>query len=456
MSTLARLLGSLIARIRAPGARPTQDRAEETAAGAAALFERCMQLADNAQFDRACDCYRRLLELDPRHSKACNNLGILHQRRGDLAAATQCFNDSIRFDPGLAEPHVNLGNLMDIQGDPDAAARHYRRALEIDPGHAHAHRCLAQALLAMGQYESGWEEYEWRWRAGDPQFRPPPFQQPLWDGSQDIAGKRVLLHAEQGFGDAIQFIRYATLVAARGAKVFVICDAALRTLLQTVPGVESVVEPGRVLPGFEFHAPLMSLPKAFRTTVESIPVQVPYVFPDPGLVEAWRGRLSGQAGRLKIGLAWAGRPTFVAAGMKSCPLERLAALLDTADCAFFSLQKGEAAADLKRLVGGGAPVADYTDALHDFADTAALIAALDIVISIDTAAAHVAGALGKPVWVLLAAVPDWRWLPRAGALKWYPTARLFRQRTAGAWESVVAEVRQALQHEARLRARNLS
>jgi hypothetical protein len=448
VSTLARLLGNLFARIRKPIARPTHEFGAGNAARADALFRRCVQLADSAQFDSACNCYRRLLELDPRHSKACNNLGILHQRRGDLAAATQCFNDSARFDPGLAEPHVNLGNLMDIQGDPESAAHHYRQALEIDPGHAHAHCCLAQALLAMGRYESGWEEYEWRWRAGDPQFRLLPFQQPLWDGSQDIAGKRVLLHAEQGFGDAIQFIRYATLVAARGAKVIVICDAALRTLLQTVPGVESVVEPGRVLPGFAFHAPLMSLPRAFRTTVESIPAQVPYVFPDPAAVEAWRARLSGHAGRLKIGLAWAGRPSFVAASMKSCPLERLAAVLDTADCAFFSLQKGESAADLKKLDPRGAPVADYTDALHDFRDTAALIAALDIVISIDTAAAHLAGALGKPVWVLLAGVPDWRWLPRAGALKWYPTARLFRQHTAGEWGSVVAEVRQALQQAA--------
>jgi len=452
VSTLARLFGDLIARIRKPASGAAQEQAAGAAAEADALFRRCVQLADSAQLDLACDCYRRLLELHPRHAKAANNLGVLRQRRGELAAATACFNEAARIDPGLAEPHVNLGNLMDIQGDSDAAARHYRRALQIDPGYAHAHCCLAQALLAMGQYQTGWEEYEWRWRSDDPKFRLPSLPQPLWDGSQDVAGKRVLLHAEQGYGDAIQFIRYAALMAARGARVIVICDAALRSLFRTAPGVEAVLELGEVLPDFAYHAPFMSLPRGFGTTVETIPSQVPYLFPDREAVEAWRARLAGHGRRLNIGLAWAGRPSFVAAKMKSCPLERLAQLLRTPDCAFFSLQKGEAAADLKGLDAGDSPVVDYTAGLRDFGDTAALVAALDIVITVDTAAAHLAGALGKPVWVLLAAVPDWRWLPQAGALKWYPTALLFRQQAAGEWGSVVDEVEQALRRRAGARA----
>ena len=209
-----------------------------------ALFQRCVQLSENAELDLACDCYRRLLHLDPSHAKGHNNLGVLHQRRGDFQAAARCFEDAARIDPGLAEPHVNLGNLHDIRGDPDGAVSCYRRALRIDPGYAQAHCCLAQALLATGRYEEGWEEFEWRWRTGDASLRLPPFPQPLWDGSQDIAGKRVLLHAEQGYGDAIQFIRYAPMIAARGARVIALCDPALTALFRSVPGVESVGEPG--------------------------------------------------------------------------------------------------------------------------------------------------------------------------------------------------------------------
>jgi hypothetical protein len=308
--------------------------------------------------------------------------------------------------------------------------------------------CLAQALLATGRYEEGWEEFEWRWRGEDASLRLPPFPQPLWDGSQDIAGKRVLLHAEQGYGDAIQFIRYAPMIAARGARVIAICDPALVALFRRVPGVESVVEPGQPLPQFDCHAPLMSLPRAFRTTLATIPRSIPYVMPDPQAIETWRARLAARPAPLKIGLAWAGRPTFVAASMKACPLERLVPLMDTPRCDFFSLQKGEAAAELQAPGPWSGKITDYTADLDDFGDTAALIAALDLVISIDTAVAHLAGALGKPVWLMLAAVPDWRWLPEGGALAWYPTATLFRQRTGGDWAGVVEEAQRSLAERA--------
>jgi hypothetical protein len=443
VSALARLLGDLLHRVRGRGTERSAARTPD-AAEVGALFQRCVQLSKNAGADAAADCYGRLLHLDPSHAKAHNNLGVLHQRRGDFQAAARCFEDAVRLDPALSEPHVNLGNLHDIRGDPDRAVSCYRRALQIDPGYAHAHCCLAQALLATGRYEEGWEEFEWRWRGEDASLRLPPFPQPLWDGSQDIAGKRVLLHAEQGYGDGIQFIRYAPLLAARGARVVALCDPALAALFRSVPGVESVGEPGEPLAEFDYHAPLMSLPRAFRTTVTTIPAPIPYVAPDPAAVATWRTRLSAHPAPLKVGLAWAGRPTFVAAAMKASPLNELAPLADTPGCDFFSLQKGEAAADLREPGAWRGRITDYTADLHDFGDTAALVAALDLVISIDTAAAHLAGALGKPVWLLLAAVPDWRWLPRAGALAWYPTATLFRQSTEGDWKSVVEEVRTAL------------
>ena len=446
MSTLARLIGGFMSRVRR-GAR-VPERASPNTEAVNALFQQCVAYAGEGRFEAARDGYLRLLEIDPGHAKARNNLGVLHQRAGDFAGAGRCFEEAASIDPRLAEPHVNLGNLLDIQGDPDAAASCYRRALEIDPGYVHAHCCLAQALLATGCYEQGWQEFEWRWRIGDPALALPPLSRPMWDGSQEIAGKRMLIYAEQGYGDAIQFIRYAPLVADRGARVIAVCDPALSRLFRGVAGVESVAEPGTPLPEFDYHAPLMSLPRAFGTTVETIPATVPYIAPDRAAIEAWRSRLGAHPGRLRIGLAWAGRPTFVAASMKACPLDRLAPLLDVPDCEFVSLQKGEAAAELRQPGPWSGKVTDLTAELRDFSDTAALIGALDLVISIDTAAAHLAGALGKPVWLLLAAHPDWRWLPRGGAARWYPTARLFRQRVDGDWTSVVSAAVRALREGA--------
>ena len=443
MSTLARLIGDLLSRVRGRETERSGVRVAD-AAGADMLFQGCVRLAENAELELACDCYRRLLQLDPAHARGRNNLGVLLQRRGDFESAARCFEEAARSDPALAEPHVNLGNLHDIRGDPDGAVSCYRRALRIDPGYAQAHCSLAQALLATGAYEEGWEEFEWRWRCGDPALRMPPFPQPLWDGSQDIAGKRILLHAEQGFGDAIQFIRYAPLLAARGARVLALCDPALTTLFRSVPGIDSIGEPGQPLAEFDYHAPLMSLPRACGTTVATIPAPIPYVAARPDAVATWRGRLATSPGSLKIGLAWAGSPGFIAAAMKAVPLDDLAPLATTPGCAFFSLQKGDAAAKLHESARWRGRILDYTADLRDFSDTAALIAALDLVISIDTAAAHLAGALGKPVWLLLAAVPDWRWLPRAGASAWYPTATLFKQPAEGDWKSVVGEVKRAL------------
>jgi len=449
MSTLGRLLGGLMTRVRSRGMAPDPVPEARNAAAADALYQKCLQLSESGALEGARECYGKLLDLEPSHARGRNNLGVLHQRRGEFETAARCFETAARADPRLAEPHVNLGNLHDIRGDPDGAVLRYRRALEIDPGYVHAHCCLAQALLATGCYEEGWEELEWRWRAeGADAQRLPPFPQPLWDGSQDLAGARILLHAEQGYGDAIQFIRYAPLIAARGARVIAICDPALATLFRSVPGVDSIVEPGEPLPDFDYHAPLMSLPRALRTTLATIPAPIPYVAPEPAAVETWRERLSTHGASLKVGLAWSGSTTFIAAAMKACPLDRLAPLASTPGCHFFSLQKGEAASDLRQPGPWSGRIADYTGDLRDFADTAALVSALDLVISIDTAAAHLAGALGKPVWLLLAAVPDWRWLPRAGASAWYPTATLFRQVTEGDWTSVVREVSRALAERA--------
>ncbi|MCC7486886.1 MAG: glycosyltransferase family protein [Burkholderiales bacterium] len=442
MSMLGRLVAELLGRA---GGRPQagEDPPPPPATGARdALYARCRELASRGDAELAAECYRRVLQLDPGHSGANNNLGILLQQRGEMAAAAACYGEAARLDPAASEPHINLGNLHDIAGDSRAAAHCYRNALAIDPGNAQAHCALAQALLALGEYERGWEEFEWRWRVDDPRSRPPALPGPRWDGREPLGGRRLMLYAEQGYGDAIQFVRYAPLAAGLGARVIATCDPALVRLFRTVPGIAEVVEPGSPLPAFDRHAPLMSLPRAFRTTVATIPAEVPYLVPDPRAVEAWRGRLARHGSRLKVGLAWSGRPSFVAAVMKSCPPEMMDVLAATPGFSFFSLQK--------RGAGGGeeAPagraIVDFTREFADFHDTAAFIAALDVVISIDTAVAHLAGALGRPVWVMLAAVPDWRWLPQAGALRWYPSARLFRQPRPGQWAPVVAEIQRAL------------
>lgn len=438
------LLKELLTKIRRQNHRVADGGHQGAATDPNSLFLRCIQLSDSRQFDLACNCYREVLRLDPLHAKACNNLGILCQRRGEMETAIALFNEAIRIDHSLAEPHVNLGNLYQEKGDLMSAVQHYQCAIRTEPEYAHAHCCLGEALLAMGQHETGWIEYEWRWKAGDPNLRLPPVYQPLWDGTQDIAHKRVLLHTEQGFGDAIQFIRYAPLVAARKASVIVICHEALRALFQTVPGVQSVATPAQPLPDFDYHVPLMSLPRTFKTTLKTIPSQIPYLSAAPSAIEAWRKRLAPYADLLKIGLVWMGSATFIAAKLKSCPVEQLAMLVDAPKCAFFSLQMGEAAAEVKKFNVNGCAVIDHTGALGNFSDTAAFVSALDVVITIDTAVAHLAGALGKRVWVLLAHFPDWRWLPEGGAFKWYPTARLFKQHTEDDWGSVMAEVKRSL------------
>jgi len=248
-----------------------------------------------------------------------------------------------------------------------------------------------------------------------------------------------VLHPEQGFGDTIQFVRYAPLVAARGARVVVACHALLTDLLRSIKGVQ-VIGTDEPPPAFDYHTPMMSLPRAFETRLDTIPASVPYLFAQPARLEAWRRRLAARGARQRIGLVWAGNPKYPRDRARSCAVERLAPLLMLRDCMFYSLQKGATAAEVVKLDPSGERVLDYSGELESFADTAALIGALDLVISVDTAVAHLAGALGKPVWILLPFAPDWRWLQEREDSPWYPTARLFRQPRRGDWDSVLERV----------------
>jgi hypothetical protein len=299
----------------------------------------------------------------------------------------------------------------------------------------------------MGDLARGWAAYEWRWRTARFAARAGRFAQPPWLGAEAPAGKTILLHAEQGFGDTLQFCRYAAPVAARGARVVLEVARPLARLMATLDGVAAVVAEGDELPAFDLHCPLMSLPLAFGTTLETVPPPARLV-PVPERVAAWQLRLAAVEG-IRVGLVWAGssNKTYPEGRAidrrRSITLDHYLPLAAVAGVSFVSLQKGEAA-----LRGAAPPpgmaLLDATDGLADFADTAALVAALDLVISVDTAVAHLAGSLGKPVWILTQFDADWRWLAGRLDSPWYPTARLFRQPEIGDWASVIADVVAAL------------
>ncbi|NJL28971.1 MAG: tetratricopeptide repeat protein, partial [Thermoanaerobaculia bacterium] len=393
------------------------------------------------QWADARDAFIQVMKVDASYWDAYYNLGNALK---DLDRYTDCvkvYQRAIELTPHHAEAHNNLGLVLYELGRLEEAIAVYKRAIELRNDYPDAHLNMALSLLAAGDLERGFQEYEWRWRVKGKNFKPMrSFPQPLWDGS-DLTGKTILLHAEQGFGDTIQFIRYASWVKQRGDRVIVECQAALVRLLQTVAAIDQVIPAGSPLPEFDVHLPLLSLPDRFHTSLQNVPRQIPYLQPP----ESAPLQLTGSP---KVGIVWAGSPDNANDRQRSCPFEAFADLLNVPGIAFFSLQKGERSIDLQAVSG----VTDLSEDLRDFADTAGAIAQLDLVITVDTAVSHLAGALGKPVWVLLSFAPDWRWMRESvtAALRdrpdspWYPTARLFRQPAPGDWASVISQAKNAL------------
>jgi tetratricopeptide (TPR) repeat protein len=391
-------------------------------------------LAKLGRPDLAQECYRRVLMLQPGNATSHSNYGQLLARRDELAAAAQCLSTALTLDPHHIDAHVNLGNVLLEQGRPQAAHQSFERALALDPTHEAAHWNDGLALLIAGDLPNGFRQ--WRWQV--PASRR--FAVPEWRG-EPLHGATVLVHAEQGFGDTIQFARYLPLVARRGGRIVLEAPSALHRLLVGIDGVERVLAIGDPLPDFGWHAPLLSLPIAFGTELATVPAAVPYLRVDPLAVEEWRRRLARPG--LKVGLVWAGRPEHERDRHRSLALAQLAPLAAVGGVAFFALQKGVAVGEVAHAPHG-LEIEVLDPLLGDFADTAAAIMALDLVISVDTSVAHLAGALGKPVWLLLPFVPDWRWLETRRDSPWYPTARLFRQTEWRRWESVVEAVTEAL------------
>lgn len=423
---------------------------------------RACVLRDLGHTDDALASVERALALRPDYAVAWSNRGNVLGDLNQPQDAERSYRRALELAPAFAEAWNNLG-LAQIDLDQHAQAlSSFERALALDSALVEARWNQSLCLLRMGRFEAGWQHYESRWARARIKAHTRDFAQPLWLGDFSLDGKTILLHAEQGLGDTLQFCRYAALVSKLGAKVVLEVPGPLLRLMTTLDGVDQLVEAGQPLPLFDCHCPLLSLPLAFRTDEASVPATTPYLVAHSEEANAWRERIDActqirashptrsHADRcLRVGLVWAGENRSHVAELRkidarrSIAFERLAPLFEVPDVRFFSLQKGAAASQLSGSELGGR-VVDYTQELHDFADTAALVANLDLVISVDTSTAHLAGALNKPVWILNRFDTCWRWLLERSDTPWYPGARLFRQPALGDWDSVMRNTRDAL------------
>jgi Tfp pilus assembly protein PilF len=404
-------------------------------------------LADLRRYAEALASHDRAIALKPDYADAYVNRGVVLARLQRHAEALANVDRAIALQPDDAEAYFNRGRLLaDLQRQQEALVS-YDRAIALRGDYAEAHWNQSHCLLALGRFDRGWRLFEWRNKLDTP-GGTRAFARPVWLGEASIAGKTLFIHWEQGLGDTLQFCRYAGLAQALGAQVVLSVQDPLRKLLGTLGPEVNVIGGNETPVEFDYHCPMMSLPGAFRTTLETIPRATPYLAADAAAVAAWRGRLAALVG-LRVGLCWAGNPrrdhpsAHAVDQRRSITLAQFAPLAAVTGASFVSLQKGEAAAQAA-TPPTCLPMHDWTNELTDFADTAALIEALDLVITVDTAVAHLAGALGKKVWILNRHDACWRWLLDRDDSPWYPTARLFRQPTPGDWDSVIAEVAVAL------------
>jgi len=404
------------------------------------------RLFDQKQHDEAAGLAERVLQTNPGCALAYQVLGLVCSERGRPQEAIPLLAKAVALQPDLVHTHNGLGRCYSLLGDLDRALHHFDIALCLQPDHAFAHFNRAMIWLKQGRYRDGWVEYEWRWNCGLVQRTVIP--RPRWDGSP-LNGRGIMVHTEQGLGDAIQFVRFLPELKRQGGKVVLACQKALHALLRPLPCVDEwfpIDEPGQI--SFELYCPLLSLPGVLGVDEKTIPRQVPYVFAEPERLERWRGRLEALPG-MKVGVCWQGSPTFAADRYRSMPLANFEPLAKVPGVSLVSLQKGAGTEQIepnRSLV----PLTAWDDLDRDaaFMDTAAVMQHLDLVITTDTAAAHLAGALGRPVWVLLSVAGDWRWLIDRADSPWYPTMRLFRQKLFGNWGGVVADVAAALRKSA--------
>jgi tetratricopeptide (TPR) repeat protein len=392
------------------------------------------------QYDAALKSLDHAILLRPGLAEAYINRGNVMQELKQLGAALENYERAIKLDSMNAEGYNNRGNVLKDLQRLDEALASYERAIEIQPDYPTAHWNIAFLKILTGDYEQGWRLYEWRWKDAL-RNAVREFHQPLWLGEQEIVGKTLLIHAEQGLGDVIQFCRYAAMAVARGASVVMEVQPSLVSLLSTLGMGVRVIGRGEVLPDFDYHCPIMSLPLAFRTTLKNIPATIPYLHVDVEKENVWNERL-GRKIKPRIGLVWSGRFDHTNDYNRSIPFRLLAPLLEL-PVEFHVLQQEIRAEDAADVAACPA-LRGHKEALQDFSDTAALVQLMDIVVTVDTSVAHLAGALGKPVWIMLPYAPDYRWMLNRSDSPWYPSASLFRQPAIGDWESVILNIAEEL------------
>jgi Tfp pilus assembly protein PilF len=433
-------------------------------------FTMALQLHQQGKLEDAGRLYTVILQSNPRHFDALHMLGTLHFQQGAYAEADKLLSEALRIKehpfafsnygsvqaklkrfeealtsydralalkPDYADALNNRGNVLKELKRFNEALASYDRALDLKPDYAEAHFNAGLLHLLLGDFKRGWEKYEWRWEMDNAKSLKRELPQPRWTGTEELTGKTILLHAEQGLGDTLQFCRYVPCVKARDARVLLEVPPPLKSLLSGMAGIDGILAHGAVLPDFDFHCPLLSLPLVFNTELETIPVRHSYINAPPDKVAYWKPRIE-KFTPPRIGLVWSGNPNHKDDHNRSLPLQLINDALGDR-YSFIALQT-EVRPDDKKVLDDVGHIQFYVEELKDFAETAAIVENLDLVISVDTSVAHLAGALGKPVWILLPFVPDWRWLLDRADSPWYPSARLFRQPEIGDWESVLVQV----------------
>jgi Flp pilus assembly protein TadD len=397
------------------------------------------------QLEPSAASFRHAIALKADDAVFHNGLGVTLAKSWQTEAAIAAFRNAIRLKSDYADAHSNLGSALRSAGRYQEAINAYSTAIALKPDYATAHHNLSHLYLLLGDYRRGWAEFEWRLQVPSV-VAPRRFDRPRWDGG-DLAGKTIFVHAEQAFGDMIQFARFIPQLAPRGATVIF---ESLPELARLLEGFGRIVVLGQPIPAHDVHCSLLSLGGILGVSAQSIPVPIPYLKADPKLAEQWSRRFDSGDARLRVGLVWGGRA--LPDPNRAIRLKQLAPLASAGKAAFYSLQKGEPSAEAADPPPG-MQLTDWANELKDFSDTAALVANLDLLITVDTAAAHLAGAMGKPVWLLLPFVPDWRWMLDREDSPWYPTMRLFRQQEPGKWEAALDRLRAALSERTRSASR---
>lgn len=392
----------------------------------------------------AIENYKHALQVDPNYAEVYSNLGVALKEQEQFAEAIKNFEQALRIDPDFTEAYYNLANSLRDEGQCAEAVDNYKHAIRLKPDYGEAHWNMSLTNLLSGNFIEGWKGYRWRRNIDLKILIGRHYtDKPRWDGTP-FNGKRLFVHYEQGLGDNIQFVRYLPMIKARGGTVIFETLKPLIALLRDFPGVDQIVEnhpDGKPSVDFDIYTSLLDMPNIFGTTLDTIPVDIPYIHADPVKAKYWQNKLAGPY--FKVGIVWAGSPTHGNDRYRSCKLKHFTPLTAIENVCLFGLQKGKAATQMDEMAGT-LPIVNISKEFEDFTDTAAAIGNLDLVISVDTSVLHLAGAMGKPTWALLPYAPEWRWMLNRQDSPWYPTMKLFRQKAWGQWEPVFNQVAQEL------------